>query len=223
MEDELDDIAAGKRNYKKTLTEFYKPFLKEVKAKEKLDKATTLGDAPAEFPCPTCGALMVIKLGRNGKFMSCSRFPDCLGARTIEGAEIEPPKEIGEECPECKKGKLVERDGRFGRFISCSNYPKCKYIKKDAELEAKNSTGVQCPICNVGFMAEKRGRFGPFFGCSNYPKCKHIIKSRPTGAICGYLRETGPCIHLMMEGTKTIPVRCSDKTCPNHNPHKLTT
>jgi DNA topoisomerase-1 len=153
--------------------------------------------------------------------MSCEKFPDCTGARTIEGKELEGPKETGEMCPNCEKGKLIERDGKFGRFIACNNYPKCKYIKKDAELEKQNSTGVQCPICSKGYMTERRGRFGLFYSCSNYPDCKLAIKAKPTGRICNYPRETGPCPALMMEGTKTIPERCSDKTCPNHNPHKL--
>ncbi len=216
MEDELDQIAEGKRSYVKTLTDFYKPFLKEVKAKDKLDKVTNLGDAPPEFKCPKCGADMIIKLGKTGKFMSCSKFPDCLGARNMEGKELEGPKETGEICPDCG-GKLVLREGRFGQFISCANYPKCKYIKKDPELEKKNSTGVQCPICKEGMMTERRGRFGLFYSCSNYPKCKHIIKSKPTGNICPM------CQSLMMIGTKTIPERCSNKACPNHNPHKLGT
>jgi len=215
MEDELDDIATGKREYVKTLTDFYKPFLKEVKSKDKIDKITNLGEAPAEFPCPKCGAPMIIKLSKNGKFMSCSKFPDCDGARTIEGKELEGPKETGEVCPECGKGKLIERDGKFGRFIACSNFPKCKFIKKDAELERKNSTGVTCPVCKDGYMVERRGRFGLFYSCSNYPKCKNAIKAKPTGNICPL------CQSLMMEGTKTIPERCSNKLCPNHNPHKM--
>lgn len=137
------------------------------------------------------------------------------------------PKETGEKCPKClagqgEEGKLVERDGRFGKFVSCDRYPKCKYIKKDeVAMLAQHGTGVICPICKKGEMVEKRGRFGPFYGCSNYPDCKHIIKAKPTGKICGYPRKTGYCIQLMMEGTKTIGERCSDKTCPNHNPHKL--
>ncbi|MDD5357419.1 MAG: type I DNA topoisomerase [Candidatus Pacebacteria bacterium] len=214
MEDKLDLIAEGKTTYLKTLTDFYKPFLKELKSKDKLDKVTNLGDAPAEFKCPKCGAPMVIKLSKTGKFMSCSKFPDCLGARNMEGKELEGPKETGEICPDCG-GKLVLREGRFGQFISCANYPKCKYIKKDAELERKNSTGVQCPLCKEGMMTERKGRFGLFYSCSNYPKCKHIIKSKPTGNICPM------CQSLMMAGTKTIPERCSSKSCPNHNPHKL--
>ena len=221
MEDKLDDIAQGKAEYKKTLKDYYTPLAKEVKAKEKLAKATDLGKAPNEFKCPLCGGPMIIKLGRSGKFMSCEKFPECTGARTNEGKELEGPKETGEKCPNCEKGMLVERDGKFGRFIACNNYPKCKFIKKDAELERQNSTGVACPLCKKGFMMERKGRFGPFFSCSNYPDCKYIIKTRPTGEICSYARETGPCPALMMLGTKTIPERCSDKFCPNHNPHKL--
>jgi DNA topoisomerase-1 len=215
MEDELDDIANGKREYLKTLKDFYGPFLKDLKSKDKMEKATNLGEAPAEFKCPKCGGPMIIKLSKNGRFMSCAKFPDCTGARTIEGKELEGPKETGEICPECGKGKLIERDGKFGRFIACANYPKCKFIKKDAELERKNSTGVQCNVCKEGMMMERRGRFGIFYSCTNYPKCKNAIKAKPTGNICPM------CQSLMMEGTKTIPERCSNKLCPNHNPHKL--
>lgn len=223
MEDELDNIAEGKATYLKTLTDFYGPFTKEVESKQDIEKITNLGDAPKEFKCPKCGAPMIIKLGKSGKFMSCSRFPGCDGARTIEGEEIRGPEPTGEKCPECGND-LVERDGRNGRFISCSNYPKCKYIKKDEELERQNSTGILCPVCEKGYMTEKKGRYGVFYGCTNYPNCRHIIKTKPTGNKCIYPREDkdgAECGALMMEGTKTIPERCSDKACPNHNPHKL--
>ncbi|MDR3571533.1 MAG: type I DNA topoisomerase [Candidatus Pacebacteria bacterium] len=214
MEDELDEIAEGKRKYEKTLKDFYTPFTKAVKSKAKIPKITSMGDAPKEFPCPICGGPMEYKLSKNGRFMSCKRFPECLGARKEDGSEIAPPKELNEPCPECG-GKLIEREGRFGRFIACSNYPKCKFVKKDPEEEAKGKTGVQCPVCHKGEMVERRGRFGVFFACSNYPDCKNTIKARPTGKICEL------CGSLMMEGTKTIPERCSNKACPNHNPHKL--
>lgn len=221
MENELDDIAEGKREYVKTLKDFYDPFTKAVASKEDIPKLTNLGAAPKEFPCPECGGDMVYKLAKNGKFMSCAKFPDCHGARKEDGSIIEPPKELGEPCPKCGDpapnakhdgGKLVEREGRFGFFISCDRYPKCKYIKQDDSL---NSTGVACTECADGEMIERHGRFGPFFSCSNYPDCKHAIKARPTGNKCEM------CGKLMMEGTKTIPERCSDKQCPNHNPHKL--
>ncbi|MEX2032933.1 MAG: type I DNA topoisomerase [Candidatus Colwellbacteria bacterium] len=224
MEDDLDDIANGKKEYAATLKRFYGPFSKEIKAKGKLEKATNLGEADPRFKCPICGSGMVIKLGRNGKFLSCKKFPDCAGARTIDGKEMEGPKETGEICPECGStglttggGKLVEREGRYGKFISCSNYPKCKYIQPSSAKasDGQGKTGIACPKCNKGEMAERRGRYGIFYGCSNYPQCKYAIKAKPTGNICKL------CGSLMMEGTKTIPERCSDKSCVNHNPHKL--
>jgi DNA topoisomerase-1 len=220
MEGELDEIANGQRDYKKTLEDFYKPFSQDIKTKEKIEKITNLGDAPENIKCPTCHGKMIIKLGRTGKFLSCAKFPACSGARTFDGQELAGPVETGEACPECKDGKLVEKEGRFGKFIACSNYPKCKYIKK-SENNHNNSSGVKCPVCKSGEMVERRGRFGIFYSCSDYPKCKYALNARPTGRTCDYKRENGVCGALMVEGTKTIPERCSDKTCPNHNPHKL--
>ncbi len=214
MENNLDEIAEGKRTYKKTLEDFYQPFIKDVKQKEKeAGKATDLGDAPSDILCPECNSSMIIKLAKNGKFYSCSRYPDCLGARKIDGSIMEGPKETGEICPKCGTGKLVTREGRFGMFISCSNYPKCKFIKEDEENRV--TTGVKCPMCNKGEMMERKGRFGIFYSCTEYPDCKNAIKAKPTGNLCPM------CGALMMEGTKTIPERCSQKTCPNHRPDKL--
>ena len=222
MEEELDEIAEGTRTYKKTLADFYTPFKKRVEEKENIEKITNLGDADKKWKCPACGKAMLIKLGRNGKFLSCNDFPNCLGGRTIDGNELAPPKETGMSCPECKNGKLIEREGRFGMFIACNNYPKCKYIDKEAARANLKTTGIKCPLCKIGEMAERRGRFGVFYSCNRYPDCKHAIKSKPTGNICEYKRDDGTtCGALMMEGTKTIPERCSDKSCPNHNPHKL--
>jgi DNA topoisomerase-1 len=224
MEDELDEISRGEREYEKTLKDFYVPFLKEVKLKDKLEKATNLGDAPEGTKCPKCGSSMIIKLSRGGKFYSCVKYPECDGALMLDGTELKGPEETGEMCPDCgeKKGKsgggkLVIRQRRDGggSFISCSRYPKCKFIKKDEAEEAKKRTGVTCPVCKKGDMSERRGRFGIFYSCSNYPDCKYAIKAKPTGNICNI------CGSLMMEGTKTIPERCSKKDCPNFRPDKL--
>ena len=231
MEDDLDEIATGTRDYAMTLKEFYSPFTIAVKAKNDIPKITGMGDVSGEFKCPICNGEMEYKLSKNGRFMSCKKFPECVGARREDGTEIEPPKDIGEACPECgdadkikslKKGKkklepgrLIMRDGRFGSFIACSNYPKCKFVRKDPEEEAKSKTGVTCPTCGKGEMVERRGRFGVFYSCSSYPACKNAIKAKPTGSVCKM------CGSLMMEGTKTIPERCSNKTCKMHNPHKM--
>jgi len=88
-------------------------------------------------------------------------------------------------------------------------------VRKDPAEEARTKTGVACPVCKKGEMVERRGRFGLFYSCSSYPECKNAIKAKPTGNICDM------CGSLMMQGTKTIPERCSSKACPNHNPHKL--
>ncbi len=95
MEDKLDLIAEGKAQYKQTLTDFYYPFLKEIKEKEKSDKITNLGDADVKYVCPKCGSHMIIKLSRNGKFLSCARYPDCDGALTIDGKEIQKDTPLG--------------------------------------------------------------------------------------------------------------------------------
>ena len=214
MEQTLDDIASGSKEYEGTLTDFYFPFQKAVVAKKDIPKLTSLGPAPKEFPCPVCGAPMEFKLSKTGSFMSCTKFPECQGGRTKEGEEIKPPTPTGKPCPECGE-PLVTRTGRFGDFVSCQTYPKCKHIEEDPEEKKRRDTGVQCPDCKQGTIIERQGRFGPFWGCSEYPKCKNTMRAKPTGDKCP------ECSALMMEGTKTIPDRCSVKTCPMHNPHKL--
>ena len=127
MEDELDEIAEGKREYTKTLKDFYTPFLKEVKKKDKeAGKITDLGPAPAEYLCPICQAPMVFKLSRQGKFMSCNRFPDCMGARTSGGEVIsnEPQKPIGTH-PDSGENIYV-MSGRFGPYVQLGEMPEGK-------------------------------------------------------------------------------------------------
>src|SRR3989344_5215740 len=139
MENELDEIAGGTREYEKTLKDFYGPFQKDVKSKEHIDKLTTLQDAPAEFPCPKCGKPMVIKLGRGGKFMSCATFPECVGARTIEGKVIEPEAPIGKH-PETGED-IYLLTGRFGPYVQmglknkANPKPRRASVPKDKDLD----------------------------------------------------------------------------------------
>jgi DNA topoisomerase-1 len=115
MEDELDEIARGERGYVPTLTAFYGPFEAAIAAKDKLPKATSLGDVPEEFPCPICGAKMEFKLGRGGIFMSCTRYPDCTGARQEDGTELKQDEPIGTH-PETGQPIFI-RTGRFGPYV----------------------------------------------------------------------------------------------------------
>lgn len=127
IENELDDIAIGKREYEKTLHDFYTPFHKDVKSKESLDKATTLGNVPFEFVCPLCKGLLVWKLGRGGTFMSCATFPQCTGALTAEGQEIKPDEPIGIYPPTGEPIFLLT--GRFGFYVQVGKFEKGSKVK----------------------------------------------------------------------------------------------
>ncbi len=115
MEDNLDEIARGERGYTDTLKNFYTPFEKAVRSKDKLPKATSLGDVPKEFPCPICGSPMEFKLGRGGIFMSCKRYPECKGARLESGAELKDDAPLGMH-PDTGAPIFV-RIGRFGPYV----------------------------------------------------------------------------------------------------------
>lgn len=115
MEDELDEIARGEREYEATLSEFYTPFQKAVHAKDKLPKATSLGTVPKEFPCPLCGSEMEFKLGRGGIFMSCTKYPDCTGARQEDGTELKSDEPLGMH-PDTGAPIFI-RTGRYGPYV----------------------------------------------------------------------------------------------------------
>lgn len=115
MEDELDEIARGERGYAATLQEFYTPFAKAVASKEDLPKATSLGAVPTEFVCPLCSASMEFKLGRGGIFMSCTRYPECEGARQEDGTEVKPDEAIGNDP--ATGGPIFVKTGRFGPYV----------------------------------------------------------------------------------------------------------
>ncbi|MBY0472931.1 type I DNA topoisomerase [Patescibacteria group bacterium] len=192
MEDELDDIAQGKREYVKTLKDFYTPFLKEIKIKDKeAGKITDLGPAPEEFTCPICNSPMVFKLSRQGKFMSCSRFPDCMGARTELGEVIsnDPAKPIGTH-PETGLPIYI-LSGRFGPYVQMGEMPTGKGSTKKAKPKRASIPKEKDPATltvdeAVHYLALPRllgthpdtgidivantGRFGPYIAHLTKPK-----------------------------------------------------
>ena len=142
MEDKLDEIAEGKRTYIKTLTDFYLPFQKAVESKENIEKITNLGAGPKQFPCPECGADMIIKLGRSGTFLSCGRFPDCNGARIIDGSEMKPDAPLGND-PETGLAVFVLK-GKFGPYVQLGETPeKVKGKKQKAPKRASLPAGAK--------------------------------------------------------------------------------
>ena len=128
MENELDEIANGERQYVKTLSDFYGPFSAEVAEKDKLDKATNLGDAEAHHACPKCGSPMIIKLGRSGKFLSCGRYPDCDGALTMDGQEVGKEKPFGIHPTTGENIYLMS--GRFGAYVQQGEMPEKPKLTK---------------------------------------------------------------------------------------------
>ncbi len=142
MEDELDGIAEGTHTYIKTLADFYGPFSKDVAAKEDIPKLTNLGAGPKQFPCPLCGADMVIKLGRSGTFLSCGRYPDCDGSRLIDGNELKPDAPIGQH-PETKEDIYV-MNGKFGPYVQLGATPeKVKGKKAITPKRASLPAGIK--------------------------------------------------------------------------------
>lgn len=171
MENELDEIARGERGYTETLTQFYGPFEKAVLAKDKLPKATSLGDAPSEFPCPLCGSPMEFKLGRGGVFMSCKKYPECLGARTEEGVELKGDEPIGHDP---KTGApIFIKTGRFGPYVEMA------LEQSGQEQEAAPTSEVGAPTESVGGAKTKKKK--PAKKAKGRPKTAARRASIPAG------------------------------------------
>ncbi|MBS1271357.1 MAG: DNA topoisomerase 1 [Candidatus Marinimicrobia bacterium] len=175
MEDELDKIEEGKDQWVDVVQDFYKPFKKSldaVQSKSKDIKKSLQEDTGEK--CEKCGREMVIKWGRNGKFLACSGFPECKNTKPLE--EIDGPEETDEKCEKCGS-TMVIKSGRYGRFMACSNYPDCKNTKPIP-------LGMKCPE-DGGEIVERQSRKGKiFYGCSNYPDCKFAVWDKPVDHGC---------------------------------------
>jgi DNA topoisomerase-1 len=176
MEDQLDLIANGKMSWKKMVKDFYTPFVSNIEEKENIiskEDVTNLGES--EENCPECGKKMIVKLGKYGKFLSCSDYPQCKGIKSFE-TDQDKNEIIDEKCPECGSD-LTIKNGRFGKFIACSNYPKCKYTRSVNE-QNKKELDKKCPECKKGNIVELKNKRGKiFYGCTEYPKCKFTASS----------------------------------------------
>lgn len=154
METLLDKIAEGDMNWRKVVGDFYNSFKQDVERAEEEMEKIEIKDEPAGEDCEVCGSPMVIKMGRYGKFMACSNFPDCRNTKPIV-------KTIGVKCPTCKDGEVVERKSKKNRiFYGCSNYPECDFISWDKPV------GRDCPKCNHYLVDKKKGRSSQVT-CSN--------------------------------------------------------
>jgi DNA topoisomerase-1 len=178
MEKSLDDIAVGEKEWVPVIRNFYEPFEKELLEKEQvLSKRDVTNLGESDEKCPDCGKVLVFKLGKYGKFLSCSGYPDCKYARPLSnetgGSEEEQNADYG-NCPNCEDGIFVLRQGRFGKFLACSNYPKCKTTKNYLE-----KIGMKCPKCGDGDVVVKKAKRKTFYGCSKYPECDWSSWSNP--------------------------------------------
>src|SRR3954467_5131199 len=192
MEDELDEIAAGKRDWVALLHDFYAPLRDRVDEKRKELKRKDFTTEETDEVCSE-GHPMVIRLGRNGRFLACSLYPEHKETRPLPGDEPPVQEGTGEVCPECGQGTLVSKTGRFGPFVGCSRYPDCKFIKKDGPPPPDPLPFVvECPKNHDGHLVPRRARRtgNIFWGCSNYPRCDFTTNHEPLGGV--YDADDGP-------------------------------
>ena len=177
MEVGLDNIENGLINKNDLLTDFYDKFMKSFKDAKVNIKNIKGSSEPTDIICEKCGKPMVIKMGRFGKFLACSGYPECKNTKELpkdnannEGNTADT-EETGEICEKCGKPMIIKA-GRYGKFLSCSGYPECKNIKP---IPVKlNKSKIPCPTGCGGYLVEKRTKKGrKFFGCSSYPKCDY--------------------------------------------------
>jgi len=180
MEEELDQIESGDKKRLEVLQDFYRPFNAAVaKAMDQKEEIRVSLQEEQGEKCPKCGKDLVVKWGRNGRFIACTGYPECTFTKPLK----EDMVETSETCDKCGSPMIV-KTGRFGRFLACSRYPECKSTKPI-------STGIPCPADGcTGTLVEKRsGKGKVFFGCSQYPSCKFATWYRPvqkTCEKCGY-------------------------------------
>lgn len=201
MEDDLDDIVAGKLEWESALKEFYEPFKKNLDSAEvKMKKIKK--EIKIDRKCPTCGEPLVIRSGRFGDFIACSTYPKCKFTENLN--KEEEKKYEGEQCPKCGK-PMVLKHSRFGSFLACSGYPDCKFTKSILK-----KTGVKCPQCGGDLVERRTRKRRIFYSCSNYPKCKFSLWNKPVNEKCPTCGSLLVEKHTKKEGSHLV---CSSKEC----------
>jgi len=185
LEEELDQVSRGEKQWKPLLREFWNPFITLLKQKEGEVKKDDLTTEALQEACPECGKPLAIKLGKRGKFIACTGFKEgCKYTRNLESAGSEEAAEAvvsDEKCDKCGQPMLV-KDGRYGKYLACSGYPACKNIQP---LNKPKGTGVICPECKQGELTEKKSRYGKlFYSCNRYPDCKFALWDPPVAQPC---------------------------------------
>lgn len=214
MEDDLDKVATGEEEWQPVIKTFYDKFHANLVSKyEEINKTDIMPEETTKEKCDKCGKPMLVKVGRYGKFLACSGFPECHNIKPMGGAKEGAPenskltelnaKHAGEKCDKCGSPMAVKM-GRYGAFLACTAYPKCKNIKN---IKTDDSPDVKCPICGTGNIVKKFSKRGAFYACDNYPACKNAYYGQPTGEICP------KCGGLVIKDLKSEVVKCSNREC----------
>lgn len=184
LEDTLDAVARGEKEWIPLLEEFWQPFIQQIHAIDEQVQRKDVTTEALEEKCPKCNSPLAIRLGKRGRFIGCTAYPDCdytQDLSTQAGEKTAPEIVEGRHCPECK-GALHIKTGRYGRFVGCSNYPDCKFIEP---LEKPADTGVECPKCNAAKILKRKSRKGKiFYSCASYPKCDYALWNEPIDKPC---------------------------------------
>lgn len=174
MEDKLDTIEENSADWRKIVDDFYTPMEAKIKEANKSD-IVSLPDEPSNVTCENCGAPMVIKMGRFGKYLACSNYPEC---KTTKSLKKTAPEIVTDEICELCGGKLVERESRYGKYLACSNYPTCKFTKSISQVVGT------CPKCGKDLIKRISKRGKVFYGCSGYPNCDYVSWDLPAPKKC---------------------------------------
>ena len=181
METDLDEVEEGTRKWVTALRDFYGPFMETLAKAEVEMKNMKAMQLETDVKCKKCGSIMVIRWGRHGEFLACSKYPECKSTsefRREEGGAVVAEKErVMGECDKCGGAMIIKR-GKFGEFLACSKYPECKNTKPIP-------TGVKCPKCTEGELVQRRSRRGKYFyGCHRYPDCDFASWNKPIPEPC---------------------------------------